>query len=161
MWDRGFEEQGPSVAGRGAEETLLRGATQGALHRRARSDRGLQRMPDRNPLLDQSMFAAKKSVEAAVAQLVQEILAQATPGGSGGQQRTSVCRANAYYQVQTLVDRVVFCEVLEHAKGNQVEAAVLLGISRTTLRSKLRLLGLVVEKQVCAGDQWRKPPDPE
>ncbi len=53
-----------------------------------------------------------------------------------------------YDQVQAAVDRVVLCEVLGHVKGNQVEAADLLGISRTTLRSKLRSLGLVVEKQV-------------
>ncbi len=57
-------------------------------------------------------------------------------------------RGNIYYHVQAAVDRVVLEAVLEHVKGNQVEAAELLGISRNTLRSKLRNLGLVVEKQL-------------
>ncbi len=74
------------------------------------------------------------TVDPAVARLVQETLAQK--------------RGNVYYQVQAAVDRAVLREVLEHVKGNQVEAANLLGISRTTLRSKLRALRLVVEKQV-------------
>ncbi len=55
---------------------------------------------------------------------------------------------NIYYRVQAAIDRVVLQMVLEHAKGNQVEAADMLGISRNTLRSKLRSLGLIVEKQV-------------
>jgi len=80
------------------------------------------------------VLAAEESVDLAVARLVHETLAQKC--------------GNIYYQVQAAVDRVVLREVLEHAKGNQVEAADLLGISRTTLRSKLRALNMVIEKQV-------------
>ena len=55
---------------------------------------------------------------------------------------------NIYYRVQAAMDRVVLETVLEHVKGNQVEAADMLGISRNTLRSKLRSLGLIVEKHI-------------
>jgi two-component system nitrogen regulation response regulator GlnG len=53
-----------------------------------------------------------------------------------------------YRAVHDAVDRVVLAEVLRHVKGSQVEAAELLGVSRNTLRAKLRALGLAVEKQV-------------
>lgn len=52
-----------------------------------------------------------------------------------------------YRQVSHLVDRVVIEAALKHAKGNQVQASEMLGISRTTLRAKLRVLGIAVEKQ--------------
>jgi two-component system nitrogen regulation response regulator GlnG len=51
-----------------------------------------------------------------------------------------------YRRVCREVDRVVMDVVLRHVKGNQVQASELLGISRTTLRAKLRDLGLTVEK---------------
>jgi two-component system nitrogen regulation response regulator GlnG len=53
-----------------------------------------------------------------------------------------------YRRVGMAVDRVVMETVLRHAKGNQVQASELLGISRTTLRAKLRALRMTVEKSL-------------
>ena len=53
-----------------------------------------------------------------------------------------------YEKVTAAVDRVVVETVLKYAKGNQVQASEHLGISRTTLRGKLRSLGLAIEKQL-------------
>ena len=55
-------------------------------------------------------------------------------------------RPNLYEAVQSEVDRVVMDLVMRHTGGNQVQAAQVLGISRMTLRSKLRTLGLLSEK---------------
>jgi len=52
-----------------------------------------------------------------------------------------------YRRVSAAMDRIVLTEVLRHVKGNQVHASELLGISRTTLRAKLRALEITVEKQ--------------
>jgi two-component system nitrogen regulation response regulator GlnG len=50
------------------------------------------------------------------------------------------------------VDRLLLPRVLEHTRGNQHQAALLLGIARQTLRLKIRDLGLSVARHGEAED---------
>jgi len=50
--------------------------------------------------------------------------------------------ARLYDLVIREVEEPLFRTVLEHAKGNQSQAAIILGITRATLRKKLREFGL-------------------
>ncbi|HET6324985.1 MAG TPA: sigma-54 dependent transcriptional regulator [Planctomycetaceae bacterium] len=56
--------------------------------------------------------------------------------------------SDIYGKVTAAVDRLILETVLRHVKGNQVHAAEVLGMSRTTLRAKMRSLGLAIEKQL-------------
>jgi DNA-binding NtrC family response regulator len=51
-----------------------------------------------------------------------------------------------YRHIIQEVDRHLFHEVMRHFHGNQLQAAERLGISRMTLRSKLRLMGLIQDR---------------
>jgi len=53
---------------------------------------------------------------------------------------------NAYARAVEAVDRVLIPCVLRHTQGHQTQASDLLGISRTTLRQKMRALGLAFDK---------------
>lgn len=61
-----------------------------------------------------------------------------------------------YAKITHAVDQVVLEEVLRHSNNNQQRAAERLGISRMTLRSKLRSLGLILEKT--AGGETAESP---
>ena len=56
--------------------------------------------------------------------------------------------ADLYAKVISAVDRVVLEEVIRHERGNQVRASEVLGISRNTLRAKIRAARLAVEKHL-------------
>ena len=49
---------------------------------------------------------------------------------------------NLYAEAITNAERHLFRHVLKHTNGNQLKAAGILGISRVTLRSKLKSLGI-------------------
>jgi two-component system nitrogen regulation response regulator GlnG len=53
-----------------------------------------------------------------------------------------------YGRVIASVERELLARVLQHTHGHQVQASELLGINRTTLRNKLRDLGLALDKVV-------------
>lgn len=55
--------------------------------------------------------------------------------------------SNLYAAYQAVVDRPLLKEVLEHTNGNLTHAAKILGITRTTLRTKLAALGLATDKE--------------
>jgi two-component system nitrogen regulation response regulator GlnG len=83
-----------------------------------------------------SSSSARDSAFAELATLVHELL--------------QAGETDIYRKVAQEADRVVLGIVLAHVRGNQVQASELLGISRTTLRARLRALGLAVEKQLLA-----------
>ncbi len=56
--------------------------------------------------------------------------------------------ADIYRKACEAADRVILEAILRHTRGNQVQASELLGISRTTLRAKMKALGMIVEKQI-------------
>lgn len=56
--------------------------------------------------------------------------------------------ADIYRRAIDQFDRELVIRALSHAGGHQANAALLLGVSRPTLRSKLRSLGMTVEKVV-------------
>jgi nitrogen regulation protein NR(I) len=51
-----------------------------------------------------------------------------------------------YERIVAAVERVLFSRVLRHTHGHQAQASELLGLNRSTLRHRLKTLGLAVDK---------------
>jgi two-component system nitrogen regulation response regulator GlnG len=58
---------------------------------------------------------------------------------------------DVYAKVMEVVERALFNRVLRRTHGHQAQASDILGINRTTLRHKLRALGLGVDKVITEG----------
>jgi len=59
---------------------------------------------------------------------------------------------NLYADALAAVDREVLVRVLRYTGGNQVQASRILGITRGSLRAKIRALNIVIERSICAED---------
>ena len=50
------------------------------------------------------------------------------------------------------MEREVLVRILRHTNGNQVQAARILGITRGSLRTKIRSLGITIGRSVWSDD---------
>lgn len=67
-------------------------------------------------------------------------------------QRISSNSENLYREALEQMEREVLLSVLRHTAGNQVQAARILGITRGSLRTKIRSLNIAIEKSVWSED---------
>jgi two-component system, NtrC family, nitrogen regulation response regulator GlnG len=64
-----------------------------------------------------------------------------------------------YEQVVAAVERLLFTRVLRHTHGHQAQASELLGLNRSTLRHRLKTLGLALDKSVADASRPDAPAD--
>jgi two-component system nitrogen regulation response regulator GlnG len=67
------------------------------------------------------------------------------------QERLDAKSANVYAETLEMMERYLLSEILNLTEGNQSEAARILGITRGSLRHKIRSLGISIESKVDAG----------
>src|SRR5262249_53485848 len=59
---------------------------------------------------------------------------------------------NLYGEALERMEREVLVRVLKHTDGNQLQAARILGITRGSLRNKIRALGISIAREVWSDD---------
>ncbi len=59
---------------------------------------------------------------------------------------------NLYSECLEVMERQVLMQVLQHTQGNQLRAAKILGITRGSLRTKIRALGINIARSISADD---------
>lgn len=68
-------------------------------------------------------------------------------------QRISAGSEDLYAEALNRMEREVLIRVLDHTAGNQLQAARILGITRGSLRTKIRAHGIVIGKTVWSDDE--------
>jgi DNA-binding NtrC family response regulator len=68
------------------------------------------------------------------------------------QERLQAGSQDLYGEMLMLMERQLLTAVLRHTQGNQLRAAKILGITRGSLRTKIRALGITIERAVSAED---------
>ncbi len=63
-------------------------------------------------------------------------------------QRLASGSQDLYAESLTLLERLLLTRVLRHVQGNQSQAAKILGITRGSLRNKIRALGITISQEV-------------
>lgn len=63
-----------------------------------------------------------------------------------------------YDQALARMETELITRVLRRTAGNQLEAARILGVTRTTLRTKIRQLGIAIDRVVVGGDETGQDP---
>jgi two-component system nitrogen regulation response regulator GlnG len=86
-----------------------------------------------------------------------EALEPPTPGGTFDWdqfvgERIHAGSENLYSEALDRMEREVLVRVLRHTGGNQLQAARILGITRGSLRNKIRLLGISIARSVWSDD---------
>ena len=51
------------------------------------------------------------------------------------------------------MEKILITKVLQHTNGNQLQSAKILGITRGSLRNKLRDLGITITRSVASGEE--------
>jgi two-component system nitrogen regulation response regulator GlnG len=59
---------------------------------------------------------------------------------------------NLYAEALERMEREILMRVLKHTDGNQLQAARILGITRGSLRNKIRALGISISREVWSDD---------
>ena len=89
----------------------------------------------------ETTFQSQSTVEAVQEQPLRNNISRAVNGYFEQQENQPI--SNLYEMVLAEVEEPMLKAVMDHVRGNQSKAAILLGLSRGTLRKKLKIYDLL------------------